>query len=411
MLLDRSNLLAQLQHNLRSAEAVDIAVAWAWPCAALDLILEFARHRSGSLRAAVGIAQNFTHPSALQEIGRCGQLRVVASGGGLFHPKLYLFHDEDATTCWVGSANLTAGGFQANQEVVHAYRDDGSAKEWFDRLWNDLPSDRNILEDYVNGWTQPLKLPRNQSVETPPPKQANFYSLARTITSWDDFIRALEAADLYWAKDSHGSFDVLGDTASWLNTTLVGSSIARRPSWDRLSNEDYRALLGVKSVAEDGYGLLGSMGGAGTAKNIFLQDSRNNLQIRADIRAALEAPFCAGDEDFIDAACTAVARISAIPQIGGAVATRLLTLIRPDRAISVNGGSDEHLAALTGLPRTRLTARNAKGEMSRYRDLLGWFRERPWYRSPKPADPREALLWSVRGALFDCFVYSGDATR
>ena len=63
MLLTRETLMDRLDHHLKTARQIDVAVAWAGDCDALDRLCAFAR-RGGAVRAIVGIAGNATNPNA-----------------------------------------------------------------------------------------------------------------------------------------------------------------------------------------------------------------------------------------------------------------------------------------------------------------------------------------------------------
>ena len=74
MLLTTETLMDRLDHHLTKARQIDVAVAWAGDCDALDRLCAFAR-KGGAVRAIVGIAGNATHPNALRSIQECAHLR------------------------------------------------------------------------------------------------------------------------------------------------------------------------------------------------------------------------------------------------------------------------------------------------------------------------------------------------
>jgi HKD family nuclease len=130
----------QLDQHLTRARQIDVAVAWAGDCDALDRLCAFAR-KGGAMRTIVGIAGNATHPNALRSIRECAQLRIPTCAERLFHPRFYLFHVDDQRIGWIGSANLTRPGFQQNDEAVFEFSDgNGKALQWFDDQWQLLVS-------------------------------------------------------------------------------------------------------------------------------------------------------------------------------------------------------------------------------------------------------------------------------
>jgi HKD family nuclease len=400
MLLTRENLLDRLDLLLRHSKSVDIAVAWASDSNALNSVLQFAKRNPGKLRTVVGIAGNATHPNALRALLGCKALRIAPSET-LFHPKLYLFHHADKSVAWIGSANLTRPGFQQNEELVFETEDSGATTNWFNKLWARLDEDcSNTVEEYNLSWKP--NPPPNHPVNSKRKRLAGptVRALGGRITEWSSFVRYIPHLNAYWEPVFNCTVD--GEVSSWLNTAILGRAVVRRPDWSDLSREDYNLILGIERG--NGYGLLGSMKGAGYAKNVFLDPSPQNLRVRRDIRKALQRVIDAPDWMFADEAGRFIASVEQHQGFAGAIATRLMTLARPDRAISVNRGSRARLAAFSDLPETSLS-QSPSGTAKSYVDLLHWFESKPWYASPVPANPYEKLLADNRAALFDAFVY------
>ena len=148
-------LLDQLSKRLRKSNSVDVAVAWATRCPAVDELRGFCE-RGGKLRIVVGLDRNVTDPKALWELYDFGELRIGTprtSAGGIFHPKYYCFQRERGSTVWIGSANLTRGGFGRNDELMLETAASGKAREWFESLWRSLPANpRKAIEAYEHDW-------------------------------------------------------------------------------------------------------------------------------------------------------------------------------------------------------------------------------------------------------------------
>ena len=303
---------------------------------------------------------------------------------------------------WIGSANLTRPGFQQNDEAVFEFLDgSGKASQWFDDQWRSLGDDEDCnrtLDRYEKAWKPPSWPARRPFTRDGSGIPAEIFDVARSLTDWASFVAAIAAADRYWR--SMWEWSVTGESDSWLETITRGRAIARKRDWSKLSDDDRHLLLG-----RNPYGFLGVMGGAGHANNVFRAPTRENLRIRRAIREALQPVIDANDDDFAGAACDFIAVVEEIPGFGGAIATRFLALARPDRAVSVNAGSNVHLSKLTGLPKNSLS--NAPhGRARSYLDLLHWFEEQAWYSSPAPGNAYERLLAAARAALIDAFVYA-----
>lgn len=106
-------------------DTLDIAVAWvrASGMAYLsDRLANFLRN-GGQLSVIVGIdLQNTTREGLqalldLEQYGRCETFVYHNEAGSIFHPKLYLFRNEDEARLIVGSNNITQSGLYVNVEA------------------------------------------------------------------------------------------------------------------------------------------------------------------------------------------------------------------------------------------------------------------------------------------------------
>ena len=106
-------------------DTLDIAVAWvrASGMAYLSERLANFLHRGGQLSVIVGIdLQNTTREGLqalldLERYGRCETFVYHNEAGSIFHPKLYLFRNEEEARLIVGSNNITKSGLYVNVEA------------------------------------------------------------------------------------------------------------------------------------------------------------------------------------------------------------------------------------------------------------------------------------------------------
>ena len=161
-----------------------------------------------------------------------------------------------------------------------------------------------------------------------------------------------------------------------------------RPEYDRLR------LLGLTSGV--GWALFGRMRQA-ALKTVFDE----NLKAIQDIVLGVAA---AADNAFPQLAFDSYRALWDIDGVGPGIATRLLTLARPDRFVSVNGESEKGLAASFGLAPTTL------GNPSNYARLLTTIYDQDWYKNPAPRNARERDISRIRAALLDAFVYRQGTT-
>ena len=399
-LIEGEHLLQRFRERLAEAERVDIAVAWATPCDALDALAKSVE-RETTIRIAVGISGNVTNPTTLRRLQKFADLRIARSSlqFRIFHPKYFSFYGSDGTICWIGSANLTRGGFGENDELVHEF--DDSTKEgqrWFESLWNELDPDPGpAIDKYEEGYRPPKRDPRPHWGNIP-----DRVPLAEQST-WDKFVEQLRALDDYWRGRSDGGSDVLGDTHSWLHTIATGREVVRLPDWTNLTQRECYILRGFDQ--EEGiWGHLGSLRGAGRVTSVFNPENMPDVgRVRTQLHGYVNQVLNSDDNSIAQDAHMAVQAIMENKEeflgFGAAAATRLLTLARPDRLVSVNGQSAEELGRLSGLPI------NPADLANHYVDLLNWVYKQPWFEALRPDAPLERTIWNSRAALLDAFVY------
>ena len=400
LLITQVEMLERLRKHVAKSEAIDIATAWASPGEAVDIILG----SSAKIRAIIGTTGSSTHPTILQCFNKAGQLRIPAESP-LFHAKMILFHSRKTTTAWVGSANLTNGGYAANLEIMFEHEDDGASLKWFNSVWGDLildPTDQiNIYEKY---WTQYKRTNHLSTVQSDIRKNDNNYSsLLDSIDSWESFVDAIKTADNYWRSED-ANFSVFGDTVSWLETALLGNAIIKFADFGTIGKHEFHVLMGIQTEGT-GYGLLGSMGGAGYAKQIFNTKTPETLSARRDIQRYLKPVLESSFDDFPEVTSEFIESVSSIRGISGSVATRLITLARPDLGVSVNKGSKNKLSRYAVLPKGTLSKPEKIGRTGSYADLIRFLQTQPWYYAPRPKNQFEKSLADNRAALLDSLAY------
>ena len=404
-LIDGHLLLQRFTELANQAKQIDIAVAWARSCDAVEALAA----SDADIRIVVGISGNVTDPSTLRRLADFAELRIAPDKPSrTFHPKYYCFYGE-RSVCWVGSVNLTDRGFGGNIELVHEFDvKSDEYRNWFEYLWETLePDPMPAIREYESNYT-PTK-PK----QSPQPKAAiarrDLPSLADIVT-WTDFVEGLRSYDSYYRNHDKHHFDVLGETHSWLHTIWTGRDVVKRYDWANLTPRECYILRGftAKDDTEGVWGLLGDMSASRQAS--FVLNNKNRPDVEAPRQRISEQiqRVVPATGDIIDTAHEAVQEIWKVRNteddfhsIGPAAATRWLTLARPDCLVSVNKASAPGLGGVSHLPRdTNL--------VYVYSDLLLWLHDRPWFNefnNRQPEDHLERAIWNCRAALVDVFVY------
>ena len=211
--------------------------------------------------------------------------------------------------------------------------------------------------------------------------------LLQRADDWRGYVRALEECDRWWC--THYDWSVLSELYSWSETIQGLHDVVVRRNWRTLDDHDRRRMLGL--VQGEGWALLGRM--RSPAMQAVFGD--NLAEIQQIVQGVAGEPESA----FPDTAVRAYAKLTDIRGIGSGIATRLLTLARPDRLVSLNGASKIGLAHAFGIaPTTLKQPRN-------YGRLLERIYGKAWHGDPAPIDAREETIRWMRAALLDCFVY------
>ena len=386
MLINHENIQRCFKKNLAWATGIDVASAWATSNAGLRA-LQIDRAAPLRIRAVVGLSGHSTDPATLGTLADIGELRTIDKSR-LFHPKVYVFYGKGKSVAWVGSANFTSGGFGKNEELLFETSDTKAVEEWFNQLWERCgPLDENILVQYAKKhaeWrqlNQPIPLAPTLGKGGREPLQ-----LLKNVSDWRSYVDALERCNNWW-RAGH-SWSVLGETYSWSETIQVLHDIVKRKDWGAVSDYDRKRLLGLTGGSGE-WALLGRMR-APAVGTVFGRDCE---KIKRVVLGVTEF----ADGDFPHKAVKAYEELCKFEGVGPGIATRLLTLARPDRFVSLNNASRTGLADSFGLASSTLH------HPKNYGLLLEVIYSQDWYRDPAP-ESESTISW-MRAALLDCFVY------
>ena len=387
MLITDEDILPRFVEHLAWATEIDLATAWATSHEGLRALQR--QRPSPEIRAVVGLWGNLTDPFALRMLANIGQLHG-ADAGRRFHPKVLIFRGGGKSVAWVGSANFTSGGFGMNEEALFETSDTESVHVWFDDLWEHTdPLDHDAIDTYAESRKKNPPPPAPRPPNTPDLNTPDLdpLQLLEGVGDWHSYVAALEQCDGWWSN--RHSWSVLGEQVSWRETIEVLHDVIAHPDWSEVDEYDRLRLLGL--THGDGWALLGRM--RRSALNTVFGANREEIQ---DMVLGVVA---ADDSAFPQLAFESYQALRNIDGVGPGIATRLLTLARPDRFVSVNNASRVGLAGFFGLPRTTL------GHPTNYARLLTAVYSQEWYRNPAPRNARERAISRIRAALLDSFVY------
>ena len=227
----------------------------------------------------------------------------------------------------------------------------------------------------------------------------------QSARSWSEYLDALTQCDESWRAEGK-RWSVFGQSASYVHAIQEGQHIARRRNWIGLGDKERTILLGLRDEEDGVWGLLGTLVAAGEVKGVFNRSNeKKNRDTLRRIKSSVDRVMRASDGDFPGVAVKALEGICAENRFSHGAATRLLTLARPDKLVSVNSGSCDGLACMFDLAPSTL------GKPLNYRRLLERLYETPWYNGPPGRGKMEQTVWNMRAALIDSFVYDPSRER
>lgn len=408
LISEPKELMSLFQKNLKWCERLSFASAWASPIVGLSEKLLDAKIKLG----IVGIHFYQTDPRFIERFIDDDRVKFIMQTSGTFHPKMYLFEKGKEWRMIVGSANFTNAAFSKNSEVGVIMTDaDDSDGSVLIKAKNILVTyrkgaelfDKKKFESYKATWAHQQKRIRSLSSEYGRKDSGSAKNVSRPTflrdLSWEDFFANVQNED----QKEKGRFErrtLLLKKVKELFRQKKASGEFRRFSDYSLEERKLIAGLEVDVKGENGktleWGLFGSMQGAGMFKKYVGKESEK-------LAAALECIPREGnvEQEHYD---EYVAKITRLPGIRLATATRLLAMKRPDTFICVDNENSENLSKFLSIPNI-VNCNKDKIFDVYWDDVICQMRDFVWWNEKKPTDKKERFVWENRAAFFDSLFY------
>ncbi|NTX51840.1 phospholipase D family protein [Myxococcus sp. CA039A] len=376
------------------AWADEIVLAYAWMAGA-----SAAREHwrllplSKVAQAVVGIHFAQTEPDVLRALRGTGVLRVIPDTGGVFHPKVLFARRGDEARALLGSSNFTAGGFAGNTEInvllsgAAACGQMQRIRSFIGEQWTHPRSfepDDDWMERYERMFaSRPLppimrepRRARQPTVESPKDLDIEWSDFVDLIgrqerrslnNGWS--IHVFDFPDGSYLQEVEGSQLAFAAAARFADIPLDG-----------------RKLIAGWGGGSAGY--FGRMTGAGWFKNMTSEHPEM-------IGRVLDRLPMDGIVSLDDAEQT-LEQLVAIEGVGLGVATRLVSMKRPDLFLPANNASVPQISRVFGV---------RPNSVNRFREVLEQIWEYPWFSAPEPRGRQERRIWRARVALLDAIFY------
>ena len=166
---NNNHLYTKLKESIKNAKSIDIIVSFLMESGVKMILddLKEAIDRKVKIRILTGSYLNITQPSALymlkQELKDNVDLRFYNVRNKSFHPKSYIFHNDNDSEIYIGSSNLSKGALTDSIEWNYRFLKSQNDKEFnefydeFENLFNNYSDiiDEKVMREYSKNWRRP----------------------------------------------------------------------------------------------------------------------------------------------------------------------------------------------------------------------------------------------------------------
>lgn len=380
-------------------EFLRVAVAWCGD-PKHDLPYKHLKEFQGALSIIVGISFNQTHPDAIEWLlkQKKTKVRVFKDDSRLFHPKVYIFTNSKKYALFIGSSNLTYGGFYKNWEanvlIEGILGEEGGIDiselgqvfdQWLSDEFSFVPTEK-WLKDYRNAYGFTIDTQRENDLDIPPIFEERVYA-----ESW------LENADwkTYYRNIVEGCNE-REDKGEGYDFVLSEARQRLPLPWRVNIFDDIRDRRILGGFPRDTYGALGHVGANGEFRGLMANGAPDQKRIivnAINAAAAMNPPI---DWTALSREFNKLIKLGFKMNVWG----RLLCLARPDMYCTISSESlRTNLSKTLNIPKDHLNTLNG------YIQLLQLIHSSPWFNSSKPKNQAEAAIWERRVAFLDAIFH------
>lgn len=210
----------EIKKSIQNAKKIDIIVSFLMESGA-KLIFKDLKDSNAKIRILTSNYLNITHPPALYMLKSLGEkidLRFYDNHHNSFHPKAYIFHNDETSEIYVGSSNLSKGGLTTSIEWNYHFTKSENEKDFnyfydeFENLFNNhsIKITDEILKKYSTTWKKPKFQPTEATPEIFEPHGAQIEALYNLNQSRKEgYDKALVVAATGIGKTYLSAFDCL----------------------------------------------------------------------------------------------------------------------------------------------------------------------------------------------------------
>lgn len=397
LVTSQAELSREFVRLIRDYKKIRWATAWAGVGSAPFAALVRAQHKIKQM--VVGIHFYQTHPQFIETFRANKKVRFIKQPDGTFHPKLYMFFDDDDT--WemlVGSSNFTNAAFSSNTEAsILLSSDDDDAPailaktlKLLDKSWDAAQGmSKTELRAYTTTWKNHQAKLRGLSGRYGNQKTAG----KKKVTPMHEVPVAVMTWKQFMTKVRDDRFDAMPERLATL--AQIRRWFTTQEQFSALSEEQRKFVAGLPNDLNSdtvSAGWFGSMRGAGV---FHKKVSRND----ANISRALDAVPLYGEvtksqyQTFVSHFSKAFSNTWVSP------ATRLLAMKRPDTFVCLDKKNRRNLCRDFGIKQSGMN-------LERYwEEVVERIRDSEWWLHPAPKNNDERQVALARAAFLDSLYY------
>lgn len=216
---NNSDFYNELKQSIKTADNIDIIVSFLMK-SGIDMILDDLKDSNAKIRILTTDYLNITQPKALYTLKNelpDAEIHFYSTKYKSFHPKAYIFHNEEDSEIYIGSSNLSRGALTTSIEWNYHFnksenvKDFNSFQENFEDLFKNHSTELTdeLLNHYSKNWKKPksdIEILKPENEFKPNPSQIEaLYELNRTRD--EGFDKALVVAATGTGKTYLAAFD------------------------------------------------------------------------------------------------------------------------------------------------------------------------------------------------------------
>lgn len=390
LITTNAELRGNLSRLIKAYPHVAFAVAWA--TAGTDIFESLSANRARIHKAVIGTHFYQTHPDVLDTFTESNEVRFILQPKGVFHPKIYIFWNEEHWEVLMGSANLTVGALKSNSEAMallsDSDQDHSSLKEeviaLVESYWNEARSVTKAKAiSYRALWLKQQPALRRlsgqygQTSKTKAPADSAVMSM-----TWPDFFALVQ-------KDPHHGFE---DRCNLLNR--VRAAFETTGQFQLMDRGLRKTIAGLPNTFDKRWGWFGSMKGAGYYHQAV---NDNNLHVSNALdQIPLDGPV---SREHYEGYLGEFVKAFPSGRHGVGIASRLLALKRPDYFVCFDSKNKKELCQDFEIKQSGM-------DYDRYwEEIIERIIDSAWWNEPRPHNALARTVWDGRAAMLDAIFY------